>query len=72
MVRPSNGWGAVRQDWAGALGTHSRAPMPPPVPSPTFRPSTWKPVVPGKTYPMGAGLGVGEARHRVTRGSIGR
>jgi hypothetical protein len=72
MVRPTNGWGAVRQDWRGALGMYWIAPIPPPVPSPTFNPGTWKPTVPGKTYPMGAGLGVGEARHRVTRGSIRR
>jgi hypothetical protein len=70
MVRPTNGWGAVRQDWRGALGTHSQAPTPPPVPSPTFKPGAWKPFVAGKVYP--SPVSAAEARHRVARGSIRR
>jgi hypothetical protein len=50
MVLPTNGWGAVRPNWKGTLGMDWR--VPPPRIQGVFRPETWKPQVPGRTYPM--------------------
>jgi hypothetical protein len=64
MVKPTNGWGAVRADWAPrVLGMYWR--IHPPLVGPQFNPGTWKGHIPGK-WPQQA-QGVALTRRSVTQ-----